>query len=307
MVEVGAGAGDPHVQCWGHHGLGVVRVTTGPLDEVAAHLSRARELCITITSYRFQVGIDAQLGKCQLRRGRLNEAEASLNESMALIESKGLRGMWSSDTFNGCAGLWLAKAARLKGTGRRKALGEARRACRRAWRCTRDAVGWLPETQRLQGTLAWLSGKPAKAHAHWRTSLATAERGGMPIERARTLLEMGARLGDGTLVEEARRVFDETGANVDLAFSLHVLACMTAVGADAASAIPQYDQAIAALDIVKAEYNLGLACQERAQLFAKLGRHDEAKADLIRARQCYAAIEADAEKIEVEKLALTMS
>ena len=92
----------------------------------------------------------------------------------------------------------------------------------------------------------------------------------MPIERARTLLEMGARLGDAALVDEARRVFDATGAKVDLAFSLHALARLAAAtGTDNEAALLRYDQAITALDAVKAEYNLGLAGRERAQLPAK--------------------------------------
>ena len=262
-------------------------------------------MSVEITSYRFHVGIAAQLGKCYLRQGRLSEATTILEESTGVIESKGLRGMWSSDTFNAFAGLWLARAERWQGTERRKFLREARRWCRRALRCTRDALGWLPETQRLQGTLAWLSGKPANANIHWKTSLATAEQAGMPVERTRLLLEMGARHGDAALVEEARHVFEQSGTNVDLAFSLHALARIAATaGSDTNTTLRHHDRAITALDAVKAEYNLGLARRERAQLLTRWGRRDEAQADLARARCSFEVIGADAEKAEAEKAGL---
>jgi hypothetical protein len=91
--------------------------------------------------------------------------------------------------------------------------------------------------------------------------------------RARTLLEMGHRLGDGALVDEARQVFEQTGARVDLAFALHVRAEMTLTsGADMDAALQRFDQAIAALDEVKAECELGVACRQRARLHAQLGQ-----------------------------------
>jgi hypothetical protein len=107
---------------------------------------------------------------------------------------------------------------------------------------------------------------------------------------------MGARLGDAALVEEARQVFEQTRTKVDLAFSLHSLArWRPRVNTDAV--LEHYDRAIAALDAVKTEYNLGLAYRERAQLLAKRGQHDEARSDMVRADHCFAAVGADAEKI----------
>jgi tetratricopeptide (TPR) repeat protein len=109
---------------------------------------------------------------------------------------------------------------------------------------------------------------------------------------------MGARLGDAALVEEARQVFEQTGARVDLAFCLHALARMAAATrANTDAVLEHYDRAIPALDAVKAEYNLGLAYRERAQLLAKRGQHDEARSDMVRADHCFAAVGADAEKI----------
>jgi tetratricopeptide (TPR) repeat protein len=130
-----------------------------------------------------------------------------------------------------------------------------------------------------------MGGSRRRAITRWRRSVAAAETMGMPVERARTLLEMGDRLSNVALVDEARAVFHSTGAKVDLAFALHVLARMAAVSdSKAVRALTLYDQAIARLSEVKAEYRLGLAYQERAQLLEQTGRHEEARSDLARAR-----------------------
>jgi hypothetical protein len=79
-----------------------------------------------------------------------------------------------------------------------------------------------------------------------------------------------------------------------------------ASGADAGSTLPYYDQAIAALDEVKAEYALGMACWQQAQLHKQCGRRDRARIDLAQARQCFAAVGAPAEQTEVEQEAIAL-
>jgi class 3 adenylate cyclase/tetratricopeptide (TPR) repeat protein len=298
LVKIGEDTSDPHVQCWGHNGLGLLKGTTGPLDEAADSLSRTLELSIKITSLRFQTGSGGLFGRCRLRQGREREAEALLLASLKLVKAKNLRGMWSSDIYIGLTELWLNRAEREKGTPRRQSLKQARKFARLAYGCTRDAVGWLPATQRLQGRLAWLSGDVKLARRLWEASLITAQSAGNTLERPRTLLEMGIRLEDTALIYEAAHVFEEAGARVDLAFCLHALARIApTTRADTNAALQHYDRAITALDAVKAEYNLGLACRERAQFLTRHGRHDEAQSDLARADQCFAAVGADAVKI----------
>jgi class 3 adenylate cyclase/tetratricopeptide (TPR) repeat protein len=307
MVRIGQDAGDPYLTYVGQDGLGLLALTAGPLDEAAMHQSAACDLAARISSFRLQAGTGGLLGKCRLRQGRLTEAAAILKAAIGLIEAKHLRGEWSADPLNAFAELCLVNVERLSGAPRRTALRTASRACAQALRCTRDAATWLPETLRLHGTLAWLSGAAKAAERRWRKSLSAAEGLGMVVERARTLLEMGSRLGDVSLVDEATGAFAQTGARVDLAFSLHARARMAAAsGADAGSALQRYDQAIALLDEVKAEYALGLACGQRAQLHKQLGYLDLARADLAQARRCFAAVGAAVEQAEVEQEAIAL-
>jgi tetratricopeptide (TPR) repeat protein len=301
LVRVGEGAGDPHVVSWGLNAQGALGLTVGPLDEAALRLSTVRDVCIRISSFRMQAGAGGVLGKCRLRQGRLAEAAATLREAIGLMDARNLRGVWSAEPLNAFAELCLVDAGRRSGASRRQAIHAASRACANALRCSRDAVTWLPEALRLHGTLAWLSADTTSARERWKKSLATAENLGLSVERARTLLEMGNRLGDVSQVDEATRVFVQTGARVDLSFSLHTRARMAAEsGADGGSTLQHYDQAIGVLDEVKAEYGLGVACRQRAHLHKRRGHLDLARADLARAQRCFTAAGAASEQADVE-------
>ena len=301
VTRVGEGAADPHAMSWGLSSLGNLRLAVGPLDEAERNLERARALTLRASSHRMHASASGLLGKCYLRQRRLRSASQILHETMRLIEANRMNDLFMADAVTGFAQLWLVEAAGLTGTSRRTALRRADRACRAALRLSRRAAGWRPEAIRLHGTLAWMCGSMRRAIIRWQRSKEAAETMGMPVERARTLLEMGDRLGDVVLVDEARATFQNTGAKVDLAFALHVLARIAAVSdSNVETALALYAQAIAGLSEVKAERRVGLACQERAQLLAKAGRHEEAQSDLARARHSLEAVSADLEKIEAE-------
>ena len=230
VVRVGEGAGDPHAMSYGLNSLGVLRLTVGPLDEAERNLERDRAVTLRVSSHRMHASACGLLGKCYLRQGRLQSASRILHETMHLIEANRMNDLFMADAVTGFAELSLIEAAGLTGTSRRTALRRAERACAAALRLSRKAaVAWRPEAIRLHGTLAWMCGSRRRAITRWQRSIAAAETMGMPVERARTLLEMGDRLGDVALVDEARAAFESTGAKVDLAFALHVLARMAAV------------------------------------------------------------------------------
>ena len=173
--------------------------------------------------------------------------------------------------------------------------------------CARNAAGWRPEALRLHGLLAWLLGDSALAQLRWRQSIAAAEALGFNVEKALTLLEMGKRLGNAALVDEATAVFAQTGAKVYLAFGLHAQAALAMQsGSEIRSVLQRYDQAISALDEVGAEYDLGVACRQRAHLHQQLGQTDCARADLEKARSCFEAVGAPSEQAETEREAMVL-
>ena len=303
LLRVGEGARDPHVKSWGILGHAQHALSVGPLDAAVRFLTEARDTSEVVSSFRVQATIEALLGRSLLRQGRFEEASIAFRRHVSLIKSRSIGGV----SFNSYAEFKVSQVERLGVEHRRLALREAAEACRKAKRSSRDVAPWQSDTRRIAGTLAWLSGNGDAAKARWRECLELAKRYEQPLAHARALAEMGQRLGDTATLQEAIDLFQKTGAKVDLAFSLHALARMAAAatGSETEAALSHCDQAILALDAVKAEYNLGLACRERAQLIAKLGRHNEANADLARARLCFASVGADAERIATEKMALT--
>ena len=202
----------------------------------------------------------------------------------------------------------LTIPGRCSGAQRKAALRAARAAPAKALKCSRtSAAGWQSEAMRLHGTVAWLCGAKPVAMQHWHDSIEIAERMKLPVDQARALLELGDRTNSESHVEEARLLFEQTGAKVDLAFSLHVLARIgVAKGTDAEHALQRYDQALVALGAVKAEYGLAVACRERAQLLVACGRTDEARTDLDRARRGFAAVAANHECVQVEEIAASL-
>ena len=140
------------------------------------------------------------------------------------------------------------------------------------------------------------------AEQRWRQSIDVAEKCACALERARTLLEMGRRLGDRSLVEKARDTFSQVGAKVYLASALHALAQLDArSGAGATDALRRYDQAIAALEEVKANYELGVACAECARLQLRMDQHEEARSNFAKALALFKGIGAAVEQGELQR------
>ena len=277
--------------------------------QAAEALTAAMEIAVRTTPVRGSVLVGGTLGQCHLLQGRLASATTVLVEATNIIRAKRLRGFHSSDALNGLAALRLIVAEKASAEERRRrALRNARRACRSAMQSARTVPSAMPEALRLCGTLAWLSGATRVARERWEQSTACSRKYKLPVEEGRTLLEMGSRLRDVALVDRAIDGFTQSGARVYLALGLHARARMAShEGADIGSMLQRYDQAIAALDEVRTDYALGVACRERAHLYKQLGQLDSARADLTKARNCFEAVGAASEQAEMEHEASAVS
>ncbi|MEJ8816204.1 adenylate/guanylate cyclase domain-containing protein [Variovorax ureilyticus] len=221
LIRVGQDSGDPHVLSWGLTAQGVVGLAIGPLSDAMTCLAKARELCISISSFRQQAEAAGLMGSCLLREGRLDEAEVMILEAVGLIKSRRLRGQGSCDPLNAWAELRILQAERATtALIRRNAIRDAERACKMALRFSSGAIPWLSETTRLMADLAWIRGDSMAMHTHWNASLRIATELALPVQRARTVLGMGIRLAKGALIEEAIEVFAQSGANVDLRLAM---------------------------------------------------------------------------------------
>jgi class 3 adenylate cyclase/tetratricopeptide (TPR) repeat protein len=276
LVRAGEDAADPQVASWGLQNCAYPGLARDPLDDVAANLRKGRALAAKIPAWQNLVYQHVLLGKCYVMQGKLDDCLAALSEAMHIIKAEKLYSPFQQvELFIGFAMVDLALAERTDGERRRLALRNARRACGKAVRYARRVPGWLPEALRLRGNCDWLSGHRASAHKHWRESVAVAEKSAFPIERGRTLLDIGHHTGDIALIEEATQVFRRFGAKVFLAFALHALAqAEERANADAEALLERYSCAILALEDVNANYAAEIAHRQHEQLRQR-SRHDE--------------------------------
>jgi tetratricopeptide (TPR) repeat protein len=133
--------------------------------------------------------------KAQTRAGALEEAGATLSRCDAILEPMGLgQAIPFHVSFQRSARLAFELAV-LEAKGGAPDAKRLRRCVRLALANARQVAEARPEVYRLAGREAWLRGARRKALAWWDRSLAEAERLGTRLEQARTLQELGLRLG----------------------------------------------------------------------------------------------------------------
>ncbi|MBE7552310.1 MAG: AAA family ATPase [Anaerolineales bacterium] len=101
-------------------------------------------------------------------------------------------------------------------------------ACQALRQYARAFPSGRPRAWLWQGLYEWLSGRPGKAYAAWRKSLAAAERLAMPYEQALALYEMGRHLPAAdsnrrTPLVRAAEIFRQLNAKYDLSRTQAVL------------------------------------------------------------------------------------
>ena len=152
-----------------------------------------------------------------MAQGKLEEAQALLEEHREHLRKFAIRGGIASSVIMDCAAASLVAAEQSDGAARDARLKEAGRTCRAAfkqakWTGLRSS---LPAA--LTGTFEWLRGRPRKAEKWWVKSLDHAEKLGARYEGALTRLGDGPAAGRPGALEKAAAAFEDMGAEHDLA------------------------------------------------------------------------------------------
>lgn len=216
VVRTGRDGADPQVQCWGLSTQGFVQWRLGQFDEAIAALREGLELAKTIPDHAFRISASADLGRCYLRQGCLEEAQIAFQESQRFYVTN-IGGDSYVSLRNGLAEAYLLAVEKHGQNERTDWLRKAKRACRDALKQGNVFRPGLPEAMRLKGICEWLRGRHAAAHKWWRRSLALAEEMEQRYDLGVTHLEMGQRLGEHAHLERAEAILAEIGAEWDLA------------------------------------------------------------------------------------------
>lgn len=108
MVRAGLDAADPQVACWGYQNLTYSMLVCGPLDEAEATLNEGLALARKIPSWQNMVYLLALRGKCHVLQGELDEAGSLLEEALQILKAENL-----SATFDQAEALTAVATLRL--------------------------------------------------------------------------------------------------------------------------------------------------------------------------------------------------
>ena len=203
-----------HHQVWGLLGMAECELRAGQLDEAARLLEDALALLIDHPDRAEQLRAYGLLAVVRLRQGKAEAAQQAAGAAARLIAM--FRAPTAHYLLEGYAGVAEVYLSLWEiGQDCRDTRRAARRACRALRRFARVFRIGRPRARLWQGRLAQLSGRPGRAQAAWRASLAAAERLGMRFEAALAHAELG-RHAAGTPrghrhLEQARTLLHELG------------------------------------------------------------------------------------------------
>ncbi len=223
ISRFGQAGGDAEVCCWGEYAHGRIQRRMGQLDEAESHLRQAIELADSIPDHLVRVEARGELGRCDVRQGRLPEAFALFETCQRIASEHGVRSGLVTPMRNGLAEACLIAAEQSENSERPNWTKKAKRACRAAVKQGDAFRPGKPEALRLQGTYDWLTRDWASAQKWWQRSLSMAEAMGHRYDLGMVYLEMGWRLGARAHLEKAEAIFAEIGAELDLAKARELL------------------------------------------------------------------------------------
>ena len=223
VIRLGLEMGDPVVRAWGQLMSGEPLYAEGAFAKAEENLSACVPVLRAALDPANAVKGAARLIHCYVKQGRLDEAQALLDEQRILVHQHSIRGMWVRNFRSADAATALLAAERADDAVKEAALEEAKVACGNLVKHGKFELVALATGYRAQGTYHWLRGELREAEKSWRKSLENAEKLGARYEQALTRLEIGRRLGDRTQLEAAEVALAEIGAAWDLAEARRLL------------------------------------------------------------------------------------
>jgi len=182
------------------------------------------ELFKSGSNYQMYVDCSGELAQCYLRIGNVDQALTVFEECQRIcVEHNLMKSPVLTRFRNGLVEAYLIVAEHRDDAEGADWLKKAGKACKVALKQGKVYPPGLPEAMMLNGRYDWLRGKHTVAEKWWQRSLALAENMGVRYDLARTLLEMGQRLGERAYIERAKTIFTEMGAQWDLARVQEVL------------------------------------------------------------------------------------
>ncbi len=145
ITRLGVETGDRLTEVWGQAWEAELLYLAGELAAGEEGMRRTVDAMLAMMDFRIGAKVAGRLAACLLAQGRLEEAQALLDEHRALLRKNGIRGGIASSVILGLAAAALMAAERSEGAARGARLKKARRACRAALKQTKvDKTALVP-------------------------------------------------------------------------------------------------------------------------------------------------------------------
>jgi class 3 adenylate cyclase/tetratricopeptide (TPR) repeat protein len=216
IAQAGLESGDRQLRGHGLSSMGSNQIFTGSMDEALSNLKEAVKLLESIPDYYALGAANTDLARCYMYKGDLKTAHSILKNNEKMIAQKGLHGFIVSLFYNTLAEAWLNIFETSMEVGEKISLGKLKYYISKAARHARHFACGRPGALRLKALFFWLAGEPRKARKFWEKGLILCQELNFRHEEGLIYADMGNLLQDLMHLEKARKIFMETGANLNL-------------------------------------------------------------------------------------------
>ena len=217
LVRIGDEQADVETSCVGAGRQGLAQMRLGRLEDAEASLERAVALADAVPDHLNRVETRGDLGKCLLRLGKWHEAMIVLEDGRRLWGEHRVQSHNAVPVLAGLVEVYLHAAEQTEEPAKSQWLEKAAQASEAARKNARRFRPALAEAMRLRGTIERLRGDARSALKWWQRSIELATQQKLQYDLGMAHLEMGLRLHDRTHLERAEAILAEIDSAWDLA------------------------------------------------------------------------------------------
>jgi len=212
MVQRAEDAKDEFSVAYALCGTGHTLLYVGDAAQGIAHLQRAINLFAKAPAYYAMSHCYALQGQHYMATGQLREARVALQTARTLTEQTGAKDYMIGETYTVLAELDLLEAQHMDRKLAERLLDDARRTLRIATAKACLSREHQMRLARATGTYWWLKGNAKRATGSWMKSIHVAQQMQMPVETARTYLEIARYSKSPEAIAQAETLLRDTDA-----------------------------------------------------------------------------------------------
>jgi class 3 adenylate cyclase/tetratricopeptide (TPR) repeat protein len=216
LIKIGFESGNKQLKGWGLSAKGAYDLRVGDIDAGIKKLVESKILLQAIPDYYALIIIHIDLTKGYIRTKSYDKAVESIKKAEALINDKKLKGFVLSLTRNAICDLYLKILEESVEINETITPNAVKKYITGAIHLGRKYKCGLPSAYRVTGGYYRLKNHMQKALSCWEKGLEISQQLGARYEEGLIYFDMGRHLNDTHYLNQARRIFSETGSKYEL-------------------------------------------------------------------------------------------